>query len=44
MAVVTKLSDLDLTKTYTYDDYLLWQFQERLELIKGKIFEINPAP
>ncbi len=39
-----KFEDLDLSKTYTYADYLLWQFQERLELIKGKIFRISPAP
>ncbi len=44
MAIVTKFSDLDLTKTYSYADYLLWQFQERVELIKGKIFEMSPAP
>jgi Uma2 family endonuclease len=44
MAVVTNFSDLDLTKTYSYADYLLWQFQERVELIKGKIFEMSPAP
>jgi Uma2 family endonuclease len=43
MAIVTKLSDLDLNKTYSYADYLLWQFQERVELIKGKIFEMSPA-
>jgi hypothetical protein len=23
---------------------LLWQFQERVELLKGKIFEMSPAP
>lgn len=44
MAIVTKFSDLDLNKTYSYADYLLWQFQERIELIKGKIFEMSPAP
>jgi len=44
MAVVTKLSDLDANKIYSYADYLLWQFQERVELIKGKIFEMSPAP
>ena len=44
MPVITKFSDLDLTKTYSYADYLLWQFQERVELIKGKIFEMSPAP
>ncbi len=39
-----QLSDLDVSKTYTYADYLKWTFDERLELIKGKIFEMNPAP
>ncbi len=39
-----RFSDLDLTKTYTYADYLTWQFEERLELIKGRIFIMSPAP
>ena len=39
-----QLSDLDLNKTYTYADYLQWSFEERLELIKGKIFKMTPAP
>ena len=39
-----QFSDLDLTKTYTYADYLKWTFDERLELIKGKIFTMSPAP
>lgn len=39
-----QLSDLDLTKTYTYADYLKWTFDERLEIIKGKIFQMSPAP
>lgn len=38
------LSDLDLDKTYTYADYLKWTFNERVELIKGKIFKMSPAP
>lgn len=44
MAIVTKFSDLDLTKTYNYSDYLLWQFSERVELIKGFIKKMSPAP
>ncbi|RYY07905.1 MAG: Uma2 family endonuclease [Sphingobacteriaceae bacterium] len=39
-----QFSDLDLTKTYTYDDYLKWTFDERLELIKGYVFKMSPAP
>ena len=38
-----QFSDLDLSKSYTYADYLKWQFEERLELIKGKIFKMSPA-
>jgi Uma2 family endonuclease len=44
MAIITNFSDLDLTKTYSYADYLLWQFQERVELIKGFILKMSPAP
>jgi Uma2 family endonuclease len=44
MAIVTKFTDLDLTKTYNYSDYLLWQFSERVELIKGFINKMSPAP
>jgi Uma2 family endonuclease len=38
------INELDLNKTYSYADYLLWKFQERIELIKGKIFKMSPAP
>jgi Uma2 family endonuclease len=41
---VTSLSDLDLEGVYSYADYLLWRFEERVELIKGKIFKMSPAP
>ncbi len=41
---IMQLSDLDLSKTYTYADYLQWKFEERIELIKGKIFKMSPAP
>jgi len=39
-----QLSDLDFSKTYSYADYLRWTFEERLELIRGKIFKMIPAP
>lgn len=41
---ITKLSQLDLTKSYTYFDYLKWKFEERVELFKGKILAMSPAP
>lgn len=42
-AIQMKLADLDLNKVYTYADYFKWQFDERVELIKGKIFKMSPA-
>ena len=44
MAIITNFSDLDLTKQYSYADYMLWQFSERVELIKGFIMKMSPAP
>ncbi len=34
----------DPSLNYTYADYLQWKFEERVELIKGRIFKISPAP
>ena len=42
--MITRLSQLDPDGFYTYADYLRWQFQERVELIRGKIFQRSPAP
>ena len=42
--VITDINQLDLNGNYTYADYLLWQFKERVELIRGKIFKMSPAP
>ena len=42
--VITSFDQLDLTKKYSYSDYLLWKFEEQVELIKGKIFKMSPAP
>ncbi len=44
MATITKLSQLDLDGTYSYADYIKWQFDERIELLRGKIARMLPAP
>lgn len=44
MAKITQLSQLDLNQTYSYADYLTWKFDDALELIKGKIMLMSPAP
>ncbi len=42
--MIRDISALDFNKIYTYADYLTWQVQERLELIKGRLFAMSPAP
>ncbi|MEL7124221.1 MAG: Uma2 family endonuclease [Bacteroidota bacterium] len=42
--MITDINQLDLTKKYTYKDYLTWQFDERVELIRGKVVRMSPAP
>ncbi|GAB3639446.1 Uma2 family endonuclease [Spirosoma arcticum] len=42
--MITDISQLDPNGTYTYADYLKWQFDESVELIKGKIHRMSPAP
>lgn len=44
MPKITALSQLDLNKTYSYADYLTWQLGEIVELVKGKISAMAPAP
>jgi Uma2 family endonuclease len=41
---ITKISQLDLNKTYSYADYLTWQLDEYVQLIKGKILRMSPSP
>ncbi len=42
--LVTDINQLDLSGNYTYKDYLNWKFDDMVELIKGKIFKMAPAP
>lgn len=44
MVPVTDIDQLDMDGTYTYADYLLWKFKDRVELLKGRIFKMSPAP
>lgn len=38
---VSSFSDIDLSGTYSYAHYLKWVFEERVELIKGKVFKMS---
>ncbi len=42
--MVTDINTIDLNKKFTYSDYLTWQIKERLELIRGRVFKMTPAP
>ena len=44
MEAITSLQQLDLSKKYSYQEYLTWQFQDVVELIKGRIMKMSPAP
>ncbi len=42
--MITDISQLDPNGTYTYADYVKWQFDEHVELVRGKILAMSPAP
>lgn len=41
---ILNLEDIDFSLTYSYANYLTWLFDDRVELIKGKVFKMSPAP
>jgi Uma2 family endonuclease len=41
---ITSISQLDPQGTYTYADYLTWRFEQMVEIIKGKLYMMSPAP
>lgn len=41
---VLQFNDIDLSLTYSYSHYLNWLFDDRVELIRGKVFKMSPAP
>lgn len=41
---IDDISLLEPEGVYSYADYLKWSFEERVEIIKGKIFNMSPAP
>ncbi len=40
---IEDISMLEPEATYSYANYLRWAFEERVELIKGKLFRMSPA-
>ena len=43
-AAISSLAQLDPNGTYSYADYLTWQFTELVELVRGKIMRRMSAP
>jgi len=41
---VSDFSQINPQGYYTYQDYLTWTFPERVELYRGKPYELSPAP
>gem|GEM_PF-6708435 len=41
---ITDINQLDFNKQYTYADYLTWQLNERVELIKGWLYKMPASP
>jgi len=42
--MIIDIEQLDFTKQYSYAGNLTWQFDERVELIRGWISRMSPAP
>lgn len=42
--MITDINQLDMNGIYSYADYLKWQLDERVELLRGRIFRMSPAP
>lgn len=40
----TQVEEPESPLGFTYADYLTWNFKERIELIRGRIFKMSPAP
>lgn len=42
--MITNIKQLDRNRLYTFADYLQWRFQDRVELIRGLVHRMSPAP
>ncbi len=42
--MITNINQLNLSQRYSYADYLTWKISEQIELFKGKIHAMSPAP
>ena len=41
---ISSVNEIDFSAIYSYRDYMRFTFDERLEIIKGHVFNMSPAP
>ena len=41
---ILDINHLDLNKQYSISDYISWKFKERVELLRGYVAKMSPAP
>jgi Uma2 family endonuclease len=44
LPAIKTLNEVDFSALYSYADYMRFAFDERLEIIKGHLFKMSPAP
>jgi Uma2 family endonuclease len=44
LPAIKTLNEVDFSASYSYADYMRFEFDERLEIIKGYLFKMSPAP
>ena len=44
MVAITDIKQLDVNARYSYADYLKWRLEEYVELFRGKVVRMSPAP
>jgi Uma2 family endonuclease len=44
LPAIKTLNEVDFSASYSYADYMRFEFEERLEIIKGHLFRMSPAP
>jgi hypothetical protein len=41
--MITSIEQLDISKAYTFKDYLSWKFKDRVQLLRGYVAKMSPA-
>lgn len=44
LPLIETVNEIDFSASYSYADYMRFAFDERLEIIKGHLYKMSPAP